>query len=269
MTEVKSLCFEIFNKDFDKETERKVFETAKNLLISKNKKRDVEIIKMRCLEKETFKKISEIYQRTPTRIRDIHGKSIRLLRSKPCFEILNEVINPGKLKKDLSFFTSIDDLGLSVRTYNSLCNGKIKYLYELCSKSEKELLSIKNFGRISLNEVRELLSSFNLSLNMSYVTNYVKRLKINREPLENIEIFFLSEESKTGSVILSEALRLYIQNIRTVNPQFTDHQSYELKLKAREILKKVEDKIKFRQLEKIELEKKIKESSLETVLDGV
>ena len=61
---------------------------------------------------------------------------------------------------------SIDELELSVRSYNCLKNADIKTIADLVVKSESEMLKTKNFGRKSLNEIKELLSEMGLSLGM-------------------------------------------------------------------------------------------------------
>ncbi len=61
---------------------------------------------------------------------------------------------------------SIDDLELSVRAYNCLKNANIKTIGELVQKTEYEMLKTKNFGRKSLNEIKELLNSMGLHLGM-------------------------------------------------------------------------------------------------------
>lgn len=61
---------------------------------------------------------------------------------------------------------SIEELELSVRAYNCLKNANIKTLYELCSKTDGEMLKTKNFGRKSLEEIKKVLSDLGLSLGM-------------------------------------------------------------------------------------------------------
>lgn len=61
---------------------------------------------------------------------------------------------------------SIEELELSVRAYNCLKNANIKTLYELCSKTDGEMLKTKNFGRKSLEEIKKVLSGLGLSLGM-------------------------------------------------------------------------------------------------------
>jgi DNA-directed RNA polymerase subunit alpha len=61
---------------------------------------------------------------------------------------------------------SVEELELSVRSYNCLKNANIRTLRELVTKTEAEMLKTKNFGRKSLNEIKEILSSMGLSLGM-------------------------------------------------------------------------------------------------------
>ena len=61
---------------------------------------------------------------------------------------------------------TIDELDLSVRSANCLKNANIHSLRDLVRRSEKEMLETKNFGRKSLEEVQELLSSMGLRLGM-------------------------------------------------------------------------------------------------------
>jgi DNA-directed RNA polymerase subunit alpha len=61
---------------------------------------------------------------------------------------------------------SVDELELSVRSYNCLKNANIRTIGELVTKSEAEMLKTKNFGRKSLNEIKEILAGMGLSLGM-------------------------------------------------------------------------------------------------------
>ncbi len=61
---------------------------------------------------------------------------------------------------------SVDELELSVRSYNCLKNADIKTIGELIQKTEAEMLKTKNFGRKSLNEIKEILGNMGLSLGM-------------------------------------------------------------------------------------------------------
>lgn len=65
-----------------------------------------------------------------------------------------------------NLFRSVDDLELSVRSANCLKNANIRYIGELVQKSEAEMLKTKNFGRKSLNEIKDILSEMGLSLGM-------------------------------------------------------------------------------------------------------
>ena len=70
-------------------------------------------------------------------------------------ETLNENLN-----------RSVDELELSVRSYNCLKNANIQTIGELVQKTESEMLKTKNFGRKSLNEIKEILTIMDLSLGM-------------------------------------------------------------------------------------------------------
>ncbi|MCB4821219.1 DNA-directed RNA polymerase subunit alpha [Roseicella aerolata] len=71
----------------------------------------------------------------------------------------------------------VDELELSVRSANCLKNDNIVYIGDLVQKTEQEMLRTPNFGRKSLNEIKEVLSSMGLGLGMT-VTGW---------PPENIE----------------------------------------------------------------------------------
>jgi len=61
---------------------------------------------------------------------------------------------------------SVEELELSVRSYNCLKNANIQTIGELVQKTEAEMLKTKNFGRKSLNEIKEILAQMGLSLGM-------------------------------------------------------------------------------------------------------
>jgi len=66
---------------------------------------------------------------------------------------------------------SVDEMELSVRSYNCLKNANIRTIGELVQKTEAEMLKTKNFGRKSLNEIKEILGGMGLSLGMK-LDNY-------------------------------------------------------------------------------------------------
>jgi len=63
---------------------------------------------------------------------------------------------------------SVEELELSVRSYNCLKNANIQNLRELVQKTESEMLKTKNFGRKSLNEIKDILVKMGLSLGMKF-----------------------------------------------------------------------------------------------------
>jgi DNA-directed RNA polymerase subunit alpha len=62
----------------------------------------------------------------------------------------------------------VDELELSVRSYNCLKNSDIKSIRDLVQKSEAEMLKTKNFGRKSLNEIKDILGTMGLGLGMKF-----------------------------------------------------------------------------------------------------
>ena len=61
---------------------------------------------------------------------------------------------------------AVEELEISVRSYNCLKNANIQTIGELVQKTDDEMLSCKNFGWKSLNEIKEILSSMGLRLGM-------------------------------------------------------------------------------------------------------
>ena len=76
-----------------------------------------------------------------------------------------------------NLFRSVDELELSVRSANCLKNANIRLIGELVQKSEAEMLKTKNFGRKSLNEIKEILTEMGLSLGMK-LENFPSRDEI-------------------------------------------------------------------------------------------
>jgi len=78
-----------------------------------------------------------------------------------------------------NLFRSVDELEFSVRSQNCLQSADIKFIGELVQKSEPEMLKTKNFGRKSLNEIKEILREMGLELGMKL--DY----SLSREDLDN------------------------------------------------------------------------------------
>ncbi len=76
-----------------------------------------------------------------------------------------------------NLFRSVDELELSVRSANCLKNADIRYIGELVQKTEAEMLKTKNFGRKSLNEIKEILAEMGLTLGMK-LDNFPSREEI-------------------------------------------------------------------------------------------
>ncbi|KJR40978.1 DNA-directed RNA polymerase subunit alpha [Candidatus Magnetoovum chiemensis] len=106
---------------------------------------------------------------------EIEDETSSLEEEKPSETALNiqvsdKVIHETQYNENKSFnknlLKTVDELELSVRSMNCLKNADIKYLYQLVDKSEHDMLKMKNFGRKSLTEIREILTSLGLDFNM-------------------------------------------------------------------------------------------------------
>jgi DNA-directed RNA polymerase subunit alpha len=76
----------------------------------------------------------------------------------------NKVSEIDNINENLS--KHIDEIELSVRAYNCLKNANIKTIADLVQKTEHEMLRTKNFGRKSLNEIKQIISSMGLRFGM-------------------------------------------------------------------------------------------------------
>ena len=88
-----------------------------------------------------------------------------------------DVVIPEESSLNINLLRKVEELELSVRSANCLKNDEIVYIGDLVQKSESEMLRTPNFGRKSLNEIKEVLTSMSLELGM----------KIEGWPPENIE----------------------------------------------------------------------------------
>jgi len=89
----------------------------------------------------------------------------------------SEEARPSELPFNKNLLRKVDELELSVRSANCLKNDNIVYIGDLVQKSEAEMLRTPNFGRKSLNEIKEVLAQMGLHLGM----------EIPNWPPENIE----------------------------------------------------------------------------------
>ncbi len=76
-------------------------------------------------------------------------------------------IDEAKLRRNRYLAKPVSELELSVRASNCLETANIKTIRELVTKEEKDMLEYKNFGRTSLNEIKEQLANMGLSLGMN------------------------------------------------------------------------------------------------------
>jgi DNA-directed RNA polymerase subunit alpha len=91
------------------------------------------------------------------------------------------MVGPQDLNENL--YRSVDELELSVRSANCLKNADIKYIGELVQKTEQEILMTKNFGRKSLNEIKDILQCMNLKLGIK-LDHFPTREELDRMALK-------------------------------------------------------------------------------------
>jgi DNA-directed RNA polymerase subunit alpha len=92
-----------------------------------------------------------------------------------------EESSEGEINDNL--YRPVDELELSVRSANCLQNADIKFIGELVQRSEQEMLKTKNFGRKSLNEIREILHDMGLSFGVR-LENFPNREALERRRLQ-------------------------------------------------------------------------------------
>lgn len=98
---------------------------------------------------------------------------------KPKEEIVHVATSKSRVNENL--LRKVDELELSVRSTNCLENADIKYIGELVQKSENEMLRTKNFGRKSLNEIKEILHEMGFSLGMKLDPEVSKEINVLRQ----------------------------------------------------------------------------------------
>ena len=80
--------------------------------------------------------------------------------------VIEKVDEKDEEPVNVNLSRGVEDLELSVRSANCLRNANILYIGELVQKTEAEMLKTKNFGRKSLNEIKQLLAEMELTLGM-------------------------------------------------------------------------------------------------------
>ncbi len=123
-------------------------------------------------------------------------------------------------------FRPAEDLELSVRSANCLKNARIRYIGDLVTKSEQEMLRTKNFGRKSLNEIKEILKPMNLGLGMEIEgwppSNLYRKDYQTNEQVESKEE---GSEDLTHSHETSNSYNSDEESKDDVNPENSDKES--------------------------------------------
>jgi DNA-directed RNA polymerase subunit alpha len=95
-----------------------------------------------------------------------------------------EELTPEFLKMKELLTKSIEEIELSVRSSNCLRTANIKLIGELVQHTEEDMLKYRNFGRKSLNEIKDILQSMGLSLGMKLDPKLIECIKEAREKLK-------------------------------------------------------------------------------------
>ena len=93
-------------------------------------------------------------------------------------------VDEKKLKVITNLSKSVEELELSVRSYNCLKNANIQTISELVQKGDGEMLKTRNFGRKSLNEIKEILEEMGLHLGMKLEEDDIKQITAARKKKE-------------------------------------------------------------------------------------
>jgi DNA-directed RNA polymerase subunit alpha len=101
-------------------------------------------------------------------------------------EDISPVEQPGEIDNNELYSRSVEELELSVRSANCLKNAGINMIGELVQKTEAEMLKTKNFGRKSLNEIKEVLLEAGLGFGMKFDSSAVKKDSVAPESEDEI-----------------------------------------------------------------------------------
>jgi DNA-directed RNA polymerase subunit alpha len=99
-------------------------------------------------------------------------------------EAVQPQVDQEKLKMWTNLAKSVEELELSVRSYNCLKNANIQSIAELVQKSDGEMLRTRNFGRKSLNEIKEILDDMGLHFGVKLEAEDVKQIAQARKKKE-------------------------------------------------------------------------------------
>ena len=99
-------------------------------------------------------------------------------------EAVQPQVDEKKQKVLVNMAKCVEELELSVRSYNCLKNANIQTISELIQKTDGEMLKTRNFGRRSLNEIKEILEEMGLHLGMKIDEEDLKQINLARKKKE-------------------------------------------------------------------------------------
>lgn len=130
--------------------------TMKFILKKHMQDRDISIILMRYRDKQTKKYIAQYFHVSTARIAEIINKAINLLKLSD--DIIKFGLAKYTLNGGLTINSTINELNLSIRAYNSLYQSGIRQVKDITTLSRRELLDIYNLGYVSANEIINTLA---------------------------------------------------------------------------------------------------------------
>ena len=160
-------------------------------------------------------------------------------------ELVSEKVEQEKLPFNKNLLKKVEELELSVRSANCLKNDNIIYIGDLVQKTESEMLRTPNFGRKSLNEIKEVLAQMDLNLGITVaewppedieelskkyedpfngwcMKHNIKNRKLNRTSshrkslLINLSNALLKHEQITTTLIKAKEMRPFVEKLITL-----------------------------------------------------
>ena len=138
--------------EIPKDYKNRLQELIKNANLTQ---REVDVLRLRWGEIKTLEAIGKQIGISRSRVSQIETSAIRKLIRR---------VNIQSNKQEFDLDSDISTLGISVHTYNCLKRGGVSTIRELCSRSENDLLEIRNLGKETLSEIKQVLTQYGLSL---------------------------------------------------------------------------------------------------------
>lgn len=174
--------------EFNKDEEDPIGTLALDSVFSPIRKVSYKITNARVGRRTDFDKLTiEIWTNGTVYPEDALSHAAKILREQfQVFQNFDDQEKPVREEKpqrepeiNENLYRSVGELELSVRSANCLKNADIRFIGELVQRSESEMLKTKNFGRKSLNEIKEILADMDLHLGL-VIPNFPSRAELEK-----------------------------------------------------------------------------------------